>query len=251
MQFWAANDTASSEGYSGDNGIRSWEMQPLQMKNKKRSERHEEVSPRKCLLSSMTEDIVSINSPKWNYICGTKNQPRSQIETGGNKQRLTIHFSENVPGNQRAATDSLSPPIHRTSQSLFPRKHYTSSPREEGGCQAIFLTTKSGGSKKGKLGGPKARYCGAAAKSLQSCPTLCDPIDGSPPGSRPWDSPGKNTGVGCHFLLQCMQVKHEGEVAQTLSDPMDCSPPGSSVNGIFQARVLGWVAIAFALWCSG
>ena len=48
----------------------------------------------------------------------------------------------------------------------------------------------------------------AAAKSLQSCPTLCDPIDGSPPGSpHPWDSPGKNTGVGCHFLLQCMKVK--------------------------------------------
>ena len=58
---------------------------------------------------------------------------------------------------------------------------------------------------------------------------------------RPWDSPGKNTGVGCHFLLQCMKVKSESEVAQscpTLSDPMDCSLPGSSVHGIFQARVL-------------
>ena len=57
----------------------------------------------------------------------------------------------------------------------------------------------------------------------------------------PWDSPGKNTGVGCHFLLQGMKVKSEREVAQsypTLSDPMDCSPPGSSVHGIFQARVL-------------
>ena len=57
----------------------------------------------------------------------------------------------------------------------------------------------------------------------------------------PWDSPGKNTGVGCHFLLQCMKVKSESEVAEfcpTLSDPMDCSPPGSSVHGIFQARVL-------------
>ena len=64
----------------------------------------------------------------------------------------------------------------------------------------------------------------------------------------PWDSPGKNAGVGCHFLLQCMKVKSESEVAQlspTLSDPMDCSPPGSSVHGIFQARVLEWVAIAF------
>ena len=51
----------------------------------------------------------------------------------------------------------------------------------------------------------------AAAKSHQSCPTLCDPTDGSPPGSRPWDSPGKNTGEGCHFLLQCMKVKSESE----------------------------------------
>ena len=90
----------------------------------------------------------------------------------------------------------------------------------------------------------------AAAKSLQSCPTLCDPIDGSPPGSpHPWDSPGKNTGVGCHFLLQCMKVKSESEVAQsclTLSDPMDYSLPGSSAHGIFQARVLEWGAIAFS-----
>ena len=65
----------------------------------------------------------------------------------------------------------------------------------------------------------------------------------------PWDSPGKNTGVGCHFLLQCMKVKGESEVVQscpTLSDPMDCSLPGSSVHGIFQARVLEWGAIAFS-----
>ena len=90
----------------------------------------------------------------------------------------------------------------------------------------------------------------AAAKSLQSCPTLCDPIDGSPTRlPSPWDSPGKNTGVGCHFLLQCMKVKSESEVAQscpTLHEPMDCSPPGSTVHGIFQARVLEWGAIAFS-----
>ena len=52
-------------------------------------------------------------------------------------------------------------------------------------------------------------HAAAAAKSRQSCPTLCDPREGSPPGSRPWDSPDKNTGVGCHFLLQCMKVKSE------------------------------------------
>ena len=89
----------------------------------------------------------------------------------------------------------------------------------------------------------------AAAMSCQSCPTLCDPIDGSPPGSHPWDSPGKNTGVGCHFLLQCMKVKSEREVPQscpTPHDPMDCSPPGSSVHGISQAKVLEWGAIAFS-----
>ena len=66
----------------------------------------------------------------------------------------------------------------------------------------------------------------------------------------PWDSPGKNTGVGCHFLLQCMKVKNESEVAQscpTLSDPKDCSLPGSSVHGIFQARVLEWGAIAIII----
>ena len=64
----------------------------------------------------------------------------------------------------------------------------------------------------------------------------------------PWDSPGKNTGVGCHFLLQCLKVKSESEVAQscpTLSDPVDCSLPGSSIHGIFQARILEWGAIAF------
>ena len=65
----------------------------------------------------------------------------------------------------------------------------------------------------------------------------------------PWDSLGKNTGVGCHFLLQYMKVKSESEVAQscpTPSDPRDCSLPGSSVHGIFQARVLEWGAIAFS-----
>ena len=65
----------------------------------------------------------------------------------------------------------------------------------------------------------------------------------------PWDSPGKNTGVGCHFLLQCMKVKSETEVAPscpTLHSPMDCSLPGPSVHGIFQARVLEWGAMSFS-----
>ena len=95
------------------------------------------------------------------------------------------------------------------------------------------------------------RKVAAAAKSLQSCPTLCDPLDGSPPGSPIPGilSPDKNTGVGCHFLLQRMKVKSESEVTQsspTLSNLMDCSLPGSSVHGIFQARVLEWGVIAFS-----
>ena len=77
-------------------------------------------------------------------------------------------------------------------------------------------------------------------------------VDGFLPGSFlcPWVSPGKNSGVGFHFLLQCMKVKSESEVAQscpTLSDPMDCSPLGPSVHGIFQAGVLEWGAIAFSV----
>ena len=92
----------------------------------------------------------------------------------------------------------------------------------------------------------------AAAKSLQSCltvrPRRWQPIR----LPRPWDSLGKNTGVGCHFLLQCMKVQSESEVTQsclTLHDPMGCSLPGSSVHGIFQARVMEWGAIAFSgIW---
>ena len=104
----------------------------------------------------------------------------------------------------------------------------------------------------------------AAAKSLQLCPTLCDPRDGSPPGSaipglqpprllRPWGFPGRSTGVGRHCLLQCMKVKSESEVAQshpTCSDPMDCSLPGSSIHGVFQARVLEWGANKHMKRCS-
>ena len=80
---------------------------------------------------------------------------------------------------------------------------------------------------------------------------LCDPVRPQPTRlPHPWDSPGKNTGVGCHLLLQCMKVKSESEVAQscpTLSDPMDCSPPGSSSHGILQARGLEWGATAFSV----
>ena len=89
----------------------------------------------------------------------------------------------------------------------------------------------------------------AAAKLLQSCPTLRPHRRQPTRLPRPWDSPGKNTGVGCHFLLQCMKVRGESEVSQscpTLRDPMDCSPPDFSIHGIFQARVMEWGAIAFS-----
>ena len=88
----------------------------------------------------------------------------------------------------------------------------------------------------------------ATAKSLQSCPTLQPHRQQPTRLPCPWDSPGKNTAVGCHFFLQCMKVKSESDVTRlypTPSDPMDCSPPGPSVHGIFQARVLEWVATAF------
>ena len=89
----------------------------------------------------------------------------------------------------------------------------------------------------------------ASAKSLQ-CPTLCDPIDSSLPVS-PVSGilQARALEWGCHFLLQCMKVKSESEVAQScpiLSDAMDCSLLGSSIHGIFQARVLEWGAIAFS-----
>ena len=75
------------------------------------------------------------------------------------------------------------------------------------------------------------RTAATAAKSHQSCPTLCNPIDGSPPGSRPWDSPGTNTGVGCHFFLQCMKVKSESEVTQLC-------PDSSGPHGLQPTRLL-------------
>ena len=89
--------------------------------------------------------------------------------------------------------------------------------------------------------------------SRLSCPTLQPHRQQPTRLPRPWDSPGKNTGVGCHFLLQCMEVKSESEVAQsclTPSNPMDCSLPGSSIHGICQARVLEWSAIAFSEYYS-
>ena len=92
-------------------------------------------------------------------------------------------------------------------------------------------------------------HLAAAAKSLQQCPTLWPHKQQPNRLSHPWDSPGKNTGVGCYFLLQCMKVKSESEVAQsclTLHDPIECSLSGSSVHGIFHARVLEWGAIAFS-----
>ena len=94
------------------------------------------------------------------------------------------------------------------------------------------------------------KVAAAAAASRFSRVRLCVTHRRQPPRfPHPWDSPGKNTGVGCHFLLQCMKVKSESEDVQlypTLSDTIDCSLPGSSVHGIFQARVLELVAIAFS-----
>jgi len=82
--------------------------------------------------------------------------------------------------------------------------------------------------------------------SCFSCVRLCaTPRMAAHQAPHPWDSPGKNTGEGCHFILQCKKVKSESEAAQTLSDPVDCGLPGSS-RAIFQASVLEWVATAFS-----
>ena len=92
----------------------------------------------------------------------------------------------------------------------------------------------------------------ATAKSRQSCPTLCDPLDGTQQTPLSLGFSRQEHQSGCHFLLQCMKVKSESEVAQsypTLSNPMDCSLPGSSIHGILQARVLEWGAIAFSDGC--
>ena len=102
-----------------------------------------------------------------------------------------------------------------------------------------------------RLGDRCIHPAAAAAKSLQSCPTLCDPRDGSPPGSPSLGPSRQEHWSGLPFPFQCMKVKSEREVTQscpTLRDPMDCSLPGSSVHGIFQARILEWGAIAFSVY---
>ena len=128
-------------------------------------------------------------------------------------------------------------------------------PSNTGNTEALVIESlthsMTGKDKKGKdcnVYSLTAAAAAAAAKSLLSCPTLRPQRRQLTRLLRPWDSPGKNTGVGYHFLLQCMKVKSESEVAQsclTLRDPMDCSPPGSSNHGILQAKVLEWGAIAF------
>lgn len=97
-------------------------MLPLQMKKKERSELFHKVSPKECPLSSMTKHIVSINSPKWNYICGTKNQPWSQTETEGNKQGLNAFLWEYI-GKTKGC--------NRQPQPTSPQENYTNSiPKE-------------------------------------------------------------------------------------------------------------------------
>ena len=127
------------------------------------------------------------------------------------------------------------------------------SSRKTGTDMGLELWPTESGSVTSEIILPKLSLMSAAAKSLQLCLTLCDPVDGSPPGSPvPGILQAKNTGVDCHFLLQCMKVKSESEVTQscpTLSNPMDCSLPGSAIHGIFQASVLECGAIAFSILC--
>ena len=148
-------------------------------------------------------------------------------------------------GSQLSTKDQTCPPCCG--------KALTTGPTRKSSSGGIDLRNRNNLSiviEKAEYRGTAAAAAAAAAKLLQSCPTLQPHRQQSTRHPRPWDSPGKNTGVGCHFLLQCMKGKSEREVAQsclTLSNPMDCSLPGSSIHGIFQARVLEWGAIAFSV----
>ena len=116
----------------------------------------------------------------------------------------------------------------------------------------LYCDRDSGGYKNQQNDNFQILYCMLLLLSHFSRVRLCvTPSTAAHQAPRPWDSPGKNAGVGCHFLLQCMKVKSEMEVAQsypTRSDPMDCGLPGSSVHGIFQAGVLEWGATAFSVF---
>ena len=96
-----------------------------------------------------------------------------------------------------------------------------------------------------------ATAAAAAAKSLQLCPTLCDPIDRQPTRlARPWDSPGKNTGLGCHFLLQCMKVKSESEVAQSCPRPHGRQPTRLLHQWDFPGKSTGVGCLCLLHWAT-
>ena len=158
--------------------------------------------------------------------------PPSQSSSHGQAQPQEAHLQSHRFGKSTQPME-----IHNY---LFTHTYFLNNYHAPG---TVLVTREVAGHKTWRV------HSAAAAKSFQSCLTLCDPRRQPARLRHPWDSPGKNTGVGCHFLLQCMKVKGESEVAQlcpTLSDPMDCSLPGSSIHGIFQARVLEWDAIAFS-----
>ena len=151
-----------------------------------------------------------------------------------------------------ATTASLSEPARVGDRHTTPaRSPPVSLPSKATGLPGIMFATLRV-SPAGRLGpnpyhpSPKVTNMLVLLLSCFSCAHSVRPYRWQPAGlHHPWDSPGKNTGVSCHFLLQCMKVKSESEVAQsclTLSSPMHCSPPGSSIRGIFQARVLEWGA---------
>ena len=168
---------------------------------------------------------------------GKQSQRRGQESPAEAGKNLSSFVSRGLVVREKKTISLVSVSKLPSPGGKFTEYHvHTSSPARFGTSLARTPSQAQGckpGSTYPWLEGAPGLFAAAAAKSLQSCPTLCDPIDG----------------VGCHFLLQCMKVKIENEVAQsclTLHDPMDCSLPGSSVHGIFQARVLEWGAIAFS-----
>ena len=160
------------------------------------------------------------NSPKCAVILSTMNESESHSVMSDSLQPHGLYSPLNSPGQNTGVG------IQSLLQGIFP----TQGSKPGLHCGQILYQLSF-----------RVYAAAAAAELLQSCPTLGDPIDGSPPGSLIFSR--QEHWSQLHFLLQCLKVKSESEVAQscpTLRDPMDCSPPGSSVHGIFQARVLEW-----------
>ena len=161
--------------------------------------------------------------------------PFERFFPGGSESACNIRYTSSIPGSARSPAEGNGNPLQYS---------FLENPMDKGAWRAtVHRVTKSYTWLKWPL---LVLLLLSHFSRVQLCATHRQQLTRHP---HPWDSPSKNTRGSCHFLLQCMRVKSESEVAQsclTLRDPMDCSLPGSSVHGSFQARVLEWGAIAFS-----